>query len=323
MPTTAKQLKWNNSEEVLVKYALKDSHGTDINMNMKADKTNKVTITTSGAVTQSCNPNTYYNFTGNLTSLTLNLVAPQSGEADIYYITFYVQDTIPTVTVNHPSYSYLRWGAATFDTLTVYTYYELNIVGQVASLIPVSNKYALYKTKTLSNGYYPTSLTPIPNTNTNAFLDYCIFSVRDNTTSTEFDTYIPGGNVVKVIATEKLNVTMDSLTRNGNTITSGSTFMCQSSNTIVASFTGNDMGTITWTVPTGATVTITRYRDTSGSITSGTSVKYGDLIGISVTASSGYTTSFTVNNLTAIPDSSTYYYVSANNPSITITATQS
>lgn len=77
----AKKLKWQNSDEVVVKYAINDAHGNTIDVNSKVDKTttvnghalsSNVTITKSdvglGSVNNTSDATKKTNFTGSIAS---------------------------------------------------------------------------------------------------------------------------------------------------------------------------------------------------------------------------------------------------------------
>lgn len=57
------------------------------------------TITTSGAVTKALDPHVLYHFTGALTSLTITLNAPATGEIAQYHFDFLSGSTAPTLTM--------------------------------------------------------------------------------------------------------------------------------------------------------------------------------------------------------------------------------
>ena len=57
------------------------------------------TISDSGAVTQALDPYTLYHFTGTLTSLTVTLNAPGTGEIAHYHFDFGSGSTAPTLNV--------------------------------------------------------------------------------------------------------------------------------------------------------------------------------------------------------------------------------
>lgn len=57
------------------------------------------TVSTAGAVTQALDPYVIYHFTGALTSLTVTLTAPASGQIAHYHFDFNAGSTAPTVTI--------------------------------------------------------------------------------------------------------------------------------------------------------------------------------------------------------------------------------
>ena len=65
----------------------------------KADKVTEVTVSTAGAVTQALDAEKIYHFTGALTSLTLTLNAPASGQLAHYHFDFLSGATAPTLTM--------------------------------------------------------------------------------------------------------------------------------------------------------------------------------------------------------------------------------
>lgn len=65
----------------------------------KADKVTEVTISDTGAVSQALDPEKIYHFTGALTSLTLTLTSPASGQLAHYHFDFDSGSTAPTVTL--------------------------------------------------------------------------------------------------------------------------------------------------------------------------------------------------------------------------------
>ena len=68
-------------------------------LNTKADKVTEVTVSTGGAVNQALELGKWYHFTGALTSLTITLTAPASGELAQYHFDFTSGATAPTVTI--------------------------------------------------------------------------------------------------------------------------------------------------------------------------------------------------------------------------------
>lgn len=68
-------------------------------LNTKADKVTEVTVATDGAVTQTLEAGKWYHFTGNLTSLTVTLTTPESGELAQYHLDFTSGATAPTLTM--------------------------------------------------------------------------------------------------------------------------------------------------------------------------------------------------------------------------------
>lgn len=65
----------------------------------KQNKVTEVTVATAGAVTQALAAGAVYHFTGALTSLTVTLTTPASGELAQYHFDFTSGATAPTVTI--------------------------------------------------------------------------------------------------------------------------------------------------------------------------------------------------------------------------------
>ena len=65
----------------------------------KQNKVTEVTVATGGAVTQALEAGKWYHFTGALTSLTITLTAPASGELAQYHFDFTSGATAPTLTM--------------------------------------------------------------------------------------------------------------------------------------------------------------------------------------------------------------------------------
>ena len=68
-------------------------------LNTKADKVTEVTVAAAGAVSQTLEAGKWYHFTGALTSLTITLTTPASGELAQYHFDFTSGSTAPTVTI--------------------------------------------------------------------------------------------------------------------------------------------------------------------------------------------------------------------------------
>lgn len=66
---------------------------------VKQDKITEVTVATDGAVSQTLEAGKWYHFTGALTSLTITLTAPASGELAQYHFDFASGATAPTLTM--------------------------------------------------------------------------------------------------------------------------------------------------------------------------------------------------------------------------------
>ena len=77
--------------------------GADGNPVIGTAKTGEIwmeeTITTSGAVTKALDPYVLYHFTGALTSLTITLNAPSTGQIAHYHFDFLSGSTAPTLTM--------------------------------------------------------------------------------------------------------------------------------------------------------------------------------------------------------------------------------
>lgn len=89
-----------------VQYARADHvHPTDTSraaasdLAAKADKVTEVSVSTAGAVTQALDAGKLYHFTGALTSLTITLNAPASGDLAEYHFDFNSGSTAPTLTM--------------------------------------------------------------------------------------------------------------------------------------------------------------------------------------------------------------------------------
>ena len=65
----------------------------------KADKVTEVTVSNTGDVTQTLDPGKIYHFTGAISSLTLTLATPASGQLAQYHFDFVSGATAPTVTI--------------------------------------------------------------------------------------------------------------------------------------------------------------------------------------------------------------------------------
>ena len=282
---------------------------TNIIAGIKGDFSRKITFSDTGSITKSIDPGIYYEFSGIFSSLTLNLNPPASGYSDVYCIRFKTDETIPTLTVNY-SEGNLLWCMVTPDTLTEYCYYELNIIGNVASLIPLSMKLSLTKSLLLQSnsadgGFNGGTLT-----------------ITRNKTNTETNSILLFDEIYTITASAKTNFSLYSLKKDNVSISSGTTFAATSDSTIEAIFKGNST-TITWNSPTGATINIRKDSSSGTSLSSGSSINYYDRVYISITGETNYTTSFTVSGLTqyGLSTTSNVYRVTALNPSISITST--
>lgn len=65
----------------------------------KQNKVTEVTVAAAGAVSQTLEAGKWYHFTGALTSLTITLTTPASGELAQYHFDFTSGSTAPTVTI--------------------------------------------------------------------------------------------------------------------------------------------------------------------------------------------------------------------------------
>lgn len=88
----------------------------------KQDKTAQVEITTDGAVTQALDAGKIYLFSGDLTSLTITLNAPASGQLPQYHFIFTAGATAPTVTLPNSVQMPDDWA------VDAHTRYEIDIL---------------------------------------------------------------------------------------------------------------------------------------------------------------------------------------------------
>lgn len=68
-------------------------------LNLKANKWAETTISSSGAISQTLDPETLYHFTGAITSLTIALAAVTSGQIPHYHFDFLSGATAPTLVI--------------------------------------------------------------------------------------------------------------------------------------------------------------------------------------------------------------------------------
>ena len=270
----------------------------------------KTTIATSGAVSQTIQPNNYYEFTSDaLTSLTLTQAAPTSGKMSTYYVRFYSGTTAPTLTVT-PNSETIKWNSLSPNLLNANTYYDLIIRDNVASLVPTHTRVGLYTDTTLSN-------------NPDAVGVGGSVVVYNNSTNEEAQNSLVNGVVYRIVATPDTNFSVNKVYLNGVEVSNNSTFTAVYTTTVIAEFIGNTT-TLTYNTPTGANVVVKKASSTGDNIPSGSTVRTYDDIYISVSSQTGYTTSYTTSGLTRKTYLSTNnYYVTAANPSITVTATAS
>lgn len=270
--------------------------------------TSKVTVTSAGNVTQNIEANTYYNFTGELTALTLNLVAPANGQADNYNVYFYVRGSAPTLTVTG-SENTLIWTTVMPDALQTYTFYELAITGRFASLTPVPNKFGLSKTLQLS-------------TSNESGTNGGTVQIKRMSTGDTATTFLIGDENYSVIATPNTNFSVESITKNGNTLANNQVFTATEATSIIVTFKG-DATSITWNTPTGADISVRQNSSSGATISNGGNVNYYDRVYIAVTAQTGYTVSTTYTGLTASTIETNVYIVTGLNPTFTVTVTAS
>ena len=94
------------------------------------DTVEKTTITDSGEVSKSLEPNVFYNFTGNLTKLTISLEAGSSSKAYEYKGQFKSGATAPTVTFP----SYVKMIGSSIEPNKTYQFSIVNSIGVVIGI---------------------------------------------------------------------------------------------------------------------------------------------------------------------------------------------
>lgn len=276
----------------------------------------ETTVSTAGAVSQTMSPNTCYNFTGALTSLTLTLGNP--GTARNYYKCKFYSGNTPVIVNIIPYSGNIRWTTgASLGCLEPDTYYILEIEDNVATLNAISNNYLLLPTTYLYGNTYYTSPSN----------DGGTITLTDITTSSEVSEKLSVGHTVSVTATPNTNFTLYSLKVNGVDLANNGSITPQSDISIEVYFKG-DNTTFTYTAPESVTITLTCNGST---ITSGATVKYADVINVLATYPSGYTNlQVNATNLDKLSSSSdtnnrTYngqFKVTAADPNLTFTITE-
>lgn len=269
------------------------------------DVGNATTVSTSGAVSQTMQPYMFYDFTGSLTSLTLTTAAPAGGKAPVYMAKFYSGATAPTLSVTLASGTPV-WSMCTPSMISTYTYYEIYIAGNVVSLVPATNKYSVNINNTLATNSVEMGVGGT-------------VSLTRTSDSQPATAMIIGSDTYQVSATASVNFSVYSIKKNGVAISNNSTFTASEDIDLDVVFKGATT-TITYNTPTGASVTVKKDSSSGTSISSGGSINFYDRVYIAVSASSGYTTSFSVSGLKAT-GTSNIYLVTALTPSITVTAT--
>ena len=262
----------------------------------------KQTITTSGAVTQTIQPNVKYEFTGDLTSLTLTMAAPVSGRRNIYSVSFKTGASMNSIKIT-PASGFLKYGLCTPRSLDVNTNYLVEIEDNLAIISPVYSTFVV-STKTSIEG------TTTSGSNGGSLI------VIYNDTGEQIDTLVDAGAEVLINANPSTNYSLYRLIVNDTIVSNNHVQNITDDTEISAIFLGNTT-TITWSVPTGvSSVTVTRN---GTAISSGATVRFGDVISVSATAATGYTVTKSSTGLSGTASG----YVNAANPTITFTATAS
>lgn len=260
----------------------------------------KVTVSTSGNVSQTMQPNVKYAFTGTLTSLNLTLAAPLSGKRSVYSCIFYTGENTPTVKLT-PNSGYIVYGICNLKSLDAGTYYILEVEDNIATLLPVYNNF-LYS--------YTTSLSGSSTSGSAGGTLSVVYT--DN--SEPVISPATAGKYLKITATPNANYTLNKLTVNNVNFTSGNTKLIDEDIDVNVVFLGNTT-TITWTTPAEGLSTIT-VTCNGTEISSGATVRFGDVISVTTTAATGYTITKTSTGLSGTASG----YITAANPTITITA---
>ena len=108
-------------------------NGVKITGTYQGDNWVEQTISTNGAVSQALDPHVLYHFTGSLTSLTITLNSPSSGEIAHYHFDFLSGATAPTLTMPN--------GVTMPDSFAVEASkrYEVDVLNNYAAVISWTN----------------------------------------------------------------------------------------------------------------------------------------------------------------------------------------
>lgn len=239
----------------------------------------QINVTASGAVTQTLQPNYYYNFTGALSSLVLKLAQPTPGIRNVYTGVFYTGST-SDLPLRFEAYSGLiKYGWCKPSALDRATYYMFHIENNLVTLTPVYNSFLLSRTL-----YINDKQTTIYSASVNDTV--LVAKTSDGVLATST---IEGDQQYKISVALDPYMSVQSLTCNDTAISNNSTITCKGDTEIVARVVGQTT-TVTWNTVSNATISV-KLGDVE--LSRGASVRVGDTLTVTATAASGYSVSIT------------------------------